>query len=60
VDPLLVLEPERLVAAVAAAKGDDTASVQPFVKLSVPFRLLAQLHQGHLELADMDDPGNHW
>ncbi|EFN59465.1 hypothetical protein CHLNCDRAFT_138055 [Chlorella variabilis] len=62
IDPLLVLEPERLAAASAAAAqgGGGSANVPPFVKISVPFRLLAQLHQGRLELADHDDPGNHW
>lgn len=54
IDPLLVLEPERLRHATAA---DGT---EPFATVSVPFRLLAQLHQGHLELAEHDDPGNHW
>jgi hypothetical protein len=63
IDPLFVLEPERLSAATAtsaAQVGGDAAGVQPFVTLSVPFRLLALLNQGHLELADHDDPGNHW
>ena len=64
IDPLLILEPERLVAArqaaAASASTGDPASVQPFVTVSVPFRLLSLLHQGQLELADHDDPGNHW
>ena len=61
VDPLLVLEPERLAAARAAAASSasagDPASVQPYITVPVPFRLLALLHQGQLELAEHDDPG---
>lgn len=64
IDPLLILEPERLAAArqaaAASASAGDPASVQPYVTVSVPFRLLSLLHQGQLELADHDDPGNHW
>ncbi|PRW58533.1 hypothetical protein C2E21_3105 [Chlorella sorokiniana] len=64
IDPLLILEPERLTAArqaaAASASAGDPASVQPYVTVSVPFRLLSLLHQGQLELADHDDPGNHW
>lgn len=64
IDPLLILEPERLAAArqaaAASASAGDPASVQPYVTVLVPFRLLSLLHQGQLELADHDDPGNHW
>ena len=64
IDPLLLLEPERLTAArqaaAASASAGDPASVQPYVTVSVPFRLLSLLHKGKLELADHDDPGNHW
>jgi hypothetical protein len=62
IDPLLVLEPERLATAAAAvaAGGADPAAVQPYVTVSLPFRLLAQLPKGRLELAAHDDPGNHW
>ncbi len=59
VDPLLVLEPERLAAAARGESGDP-AAVQPYVTLLLPHRLLAQLPKGHLVLADHDDPGNHW
>lgn len=58
VDPLLVLEPERLQAAVAAAQTPGTPAA--FVSVQVPFRLLAQLNQGSMELAEHDDPGNTW
>ena len=62
IDPLLVLEPERLATAAAAvaAGGADPAAVQPYITVSLPFRLLAQLPKGRLELAAHDDPGNHW
>lgn len=62
IDPLLVLEPERLKAAMdsASSKPDDPATVLPWVSFKVPFRMLAQLNAGRLELADHDDPGNHW
>lgn len=56
-DPLLLLEPERLPAAEAAAASGGTAA---YVPLQIPFRLLARLPAAHLVLADHDDPGNHW
>jgi hypothetical protein len=60
IDPLFVLEPERLATATGEAASQDAASVQHYVTVTVPFRLLAQLNKGRLELADHDDPGNHW
>ena len=56
IDPLLVVEPERLATAAPSGTGDALA-VQPYVTVDVPFRLLALLNQGRLELADHDDPG---
>lgn len=58
IDPLLVLEPERLAS--AAAAGNGGGSVQAYVTISVPFRLLAQLNEGKFHLAEHDDPGNSW
>lgn len=56
IDPLLVLEPERLAAAEASA---SEGSAQPYVALSVPHRLLPLLTKGELDLAEGDEPGSH-
>lgn len=56
IDPLLIMEPERLVTA-AASSSSDAQAVQPYVTVSVPFRLLARLNAGRLVLAEHDDPG---
>ncbi|KAL4425102.1 hypothetical protein ABPG77_010416 [Micractinium sp. CCAP 211/92] len=53
------MEPERLVTA-AAGSSSDSQAVQPYVTVSVPFRLLARLNAGRLVLAEHDDPGNSW
>lgn len=55
-DPLLLLEPERLRAAEASP---SSGAVAPVVTLRMPHRLLPLLSQGQLELAEGDEPGSH-
>ena len=59
-DPLLVLEPERLRAYQQQQHAHAAATILPAVTLAVPTRLLARLSSGVFALAEHDDPGSHW